>query len=118
MKKMKSFIKEVVARVAGDQAEVVAQKNYRKATSAVKSQIAALQAKEVDDEASVDTANENLEIAKFPTLAITDNKSYISNIKYYQDAIDKANDTLASTRESIAYFEALLASYDKEVDQA
>lgn len=117
MKKMKSFIKEVVARVAGDQAEVVAQKNYRKATSAVKSQIAALQAKEVDDEAAVEQANENLENAKFPVTPITDNKTYVSSIKRYQDNVDAAAQALEDTRSSIAYFQALLEDFDAEVEK-
>lgn len=115
MSKVKSFIKEVVARVAGDNAEVTAQKNYRKASSAIQSQIAALKAKEVDDEAALDTENENLENAKFPVTLITDNRSYTSNIKMCYDRVQQATKNLNDTRESIYFFENLLKQYDAEV---
>lgn len=112
---MKSFLKEVIARVAGDEAEVVAQKNYRKATSAVKSQVAALQAKEVDDEAAVEQAQENLDNATYPTTPITDNKAYVAGIQRAYDALQKAEDELVATRDSIDFFSSLLEGFDKEV---
>jgi hypothetical protein len=110
----KSFLKEVIARVKGDQAEVVAQKNYRKATSAINSQLATLKAKEVDDEAAVDQAKENLDNAKFPTTLISDNKYYVGDIKKQFDALEQAKETLTATRDSIKYFESLLVEFDVE----
>jgi isopropylmalate/homocitrate/citramalate synthase len=115
MSTIKSFIKEAVARIGGDTAQVTAQKNYRKATSAIKSQVAALQAKEVDEEAAVEQAQENLSNAKFPTTLLTDNKSYVSGIQYAQDALVRAQDALEATRASIKYFSGLLVSFDEEV---
>jgi hypothetical protein len=73
MTKVSNFIKEVTARLKGDEAGVVAAKVERKALSAI-------------------------------------NGSYVSNIQYAQGVLDAKTEELESTKESIAYFEALLAN--------
>ncbi len=112
MSAFKFFIKEVTARLKGDEAEVVAAKNARKAESAINGQLAALKAKLVDDESNVEDKQEALSNAKFPTTLITNNSYYVENVKRAYDALEEANDTLADTQNSILYFEQLLAEFD------
>ena len=59
--KVTNFIKEVTARLKGDEAGVIAAKVERKALSAINGQLAALKAKLVDDETAVEDAEEALE---------------------------------------------------------
>lgn len=111
---MKSFVKQVIARLSGDEAEVTAQKNYRKASSAVKSQLAALEAKLVDDEVKLEEATEALDNAKFPTLSISNNQSYVEKIRDAQADVEDAEEALKQTQESIGYFQKLQAEFDAE----
>jgi hypothetical protein len=108
MSKVSNFIKEVTARLKGDEAGVVAAKVERKALSAINGQLAALKAKLVDDETAVEDAQEAFNVAVFPTAVFTDNRSYVSGIQRAQEVLDAKEAELESTRESIAYFESLL----------
>ena len=108
--KVTNFIKEVTARLKGDEAGVVAAKVERKALSAINGQLAALKAKLVDDETAVEDAEEALNNAIFPTSVFTDNAMYVRNIQSRQEYLDTAKTTLDSTQETIAYFENLLQS--------
>lgn len=108
--KVTNFIKEVTARLKGDEAGVVAAKVERKALSAINGQLAALKAKLVDDETAVEDAEEALNNAIFPTSVFTDNAMYVRNIQSRQEHLDTAKATLDSTQETIAYFENLLQS--------
>lgn len=110
MSKVSNFIKEVTARLKGDEAGVVAAKVERKALSAINGQLAALKAKLVDDETAVEDAQEALNNAIFPTAVFTNNQDYIVNIKRMQDILDSCVDQLYSTKASIDYFEELLTS--------
>ena len=110
MSKVSNFIKEVTARLKGDEAGVVAAKVERKATSAINGQLAALKAKLVDDETAVEDAEEALNNAIFPTSVFTDNSSYVRSIQSHQEYLDGAKATLDSTKETIAYFENLVAT--------
>jgi len=110
MSKVSNFIKEVTARLKGDEAGVVAAKVERKATSAINGQLAALKAKLVDDETAVEDAEEALNNAIFPTSVFTDNSSYVRTIQARQEYLDIALATLESTKETIVYFENLVAT--------
>lgn len=110
----KFFIKEVTARITGDEAGVIAAKNARKAESAIKGQIAALEAKLVDDESRVDDAAETLKTAKFPVNLIRDNQAYVGNIKDAQADLDVATETVEDTKFSIDYFKGLLEEFNAE----
>lgn len=112
MSKITNFVKEVTARLKGDENGVIAAKNERKATSALNGQLAALKAKQVDDENAVEEAKDKLAEAKYPTTLIQDNKQYLTNIKYAQEAFDYATETLKQTNDSISYFEALLKEFE------
>lgn len=111
IKKGTHFVAEVVARLKGDDAKAVAEKNARKAMSAVEGQLAALKAKEVDLENTVEDAQENLGNAKFPTVMIDNNQAYIRNIQKAQETFDQAEQELADVKRSIEYFNELLKSF-------
>lgn len=108
MSKVSNFIKEVTARLKGDEAGVVAAKVERKALSAVNGQLAALKAKLVDDETVVEDAAEALKNAIFPTEVFSDNRAYVRGIQDAQGHLDNAIDEMESTKTSIAYFEAIV----------
>ena len=116
MSTVTSFAKQILGLLSGNEAAVIAAKNERKANSAIDSQIAALKAKEVDDEASVDDAKDALTKAKYPTVVITSNSSYIQGIKYAQEHLDDAETTLQSTRDSIKYFQAIKTDFASTVE--
>ena len=118
MSTVKSFLKESLARLTGNTSEVIAQKNYRKATSSVDSQLAALNAKQVDDETNIENALESLNNAKYPTEVITDNKYYLDNIKQSYDYWAKATNILNNTKASIKFFTELKAEFNAEVTPA
>lgn len=113
---VKSYIKEVTARLKGDQSEVIVQKNYRKAISAINGQLAAQRARLVDDESAVEDAQEALNNAKYPTELISNNSNYIRDIQSAQNRLDNAEETAANTAATIQYFEALLTEFDSEVE--
>lgn len=106
------FIKEVTARLTGDEKGVIAAKNARKAESAVNGQLAALKAKLVDDEGRREDKAEALNDAKYPKTLITDNQSYVGNIKRAQEAYESAVEEEATTNDSIDFFNALLVQFE------
>jgi hypothetical protein len=103
------LFKEIVARIKGDDAEATAAKVARKAISAFNAQIAAQEAKLVDDQTAVENAETALEDAIYVKEVPTDNKAYCQTIVFAQSRLDNANATLKSTEESITYFKGLLA---------
>ena len=114
MTKMKSFVKEVIARMKGDDAEAQAQKNYRKASAAVSATIASLGAKLVDDENTLEDAQENLASTKWPTTLIGSGETYLANVKGAQESVDAAQDKVEQTQKSIAYWQVFLSEMDSE----
>lgn len=105
-KVVKSFVKQVIAKLKGDDAEVVAQKNFRKASAAVKGQIAALEARKVDDEMAVENAKEAFNDALYPTV-VTDAQVYTSNLVKAKKVVEQAEEQLKATEDSIAFFTEL-----------
>jgi Tfp pilus assembly protein PilX len=108
--KMSNFIKEVTARLKGDEQGVLAAKIERKASSAIKSQIAALTSHIVDAESAVEEAEERLQNAIYPTEMITNNNVYIAGIKAAKENLDEKLAYLTDVKESLTYFEGLLES--------
>lgn len=112
---MKSYVKETLARLTGDNNEVVAQKNYRKASSILNGQIAALKAKQVDSEGVLEEAQENLKAAKFPSELITRGESYIEQLNYAKERVKDAQQDLDDVKASITEAETTLAEFEAEV---
>lgn len=108
----KSYVKQIIARLKGDESQVVAEKNFRKAVSSVKQQIGALENKEVDLDTQLDEANEKLSDAKYPTSLITNTQSYTQGIATAQERVDNAQAELDTTKKSISFFKALLTEFE------
>lgn len=109
---VKSFVKQVLAQLQGNEDQVVAEKNYRKATSAVKGQISSLESKQVDAEIALDEAKEALHSAKYPTKLIKDTSDYVRNVAKKQEAVDSAQEELESINESLKFFTKLNKEFD------
>ncbi len=116
MKTMKSYVKETLARLTGDNNEVVAQKNYRKATSILNGQVAALKAKQVDAEGVLEEAEEALKSAKFPSTLIERGDSYMSNLNSAKEVVADAKASLEAVTSSIKEAEQTLSEFEAEVN--
>ena len=110
---MKSFVKEVMARLKGDDDKVVAERNFRKANAAVRGQISSLESKKVDLEVKLDEASDELLAAKYPTSPIQDASQYVRTIAAKQSNVDRATEELEEVEESLDYFENLSAEFNK-----
>jgi hypothetical protein len=102
--KVKTFVDLVVARLTGDDAQVKAIRIEKKAKSAFKSQIAALEAKIVDAEMHVEEAIEAVNNAIVPASDITDGKRYIEAIVSAQSKLDASQEQLDNLKDSLDYF--------------
>ena len=113
--KTKSFVKEVVAILQGDNAEATAQKVLRQADSAFKTQIASLTGDTIALEDKVEDAKENLRLAKLNHgRVISDRNDYISNLLRAKNALTSAEEALEQHTEKIAFLEEMYKSLENE----
>lgn len=106
-----NFVKTVIARLKGDDAEILALKIERKANSALKGQLAALEAKVVDLENIVADKEDALQNTIYPSTLFTDNSAYISSIQRAQASLDEAKENLQQVVDSIEYFTNLQSKF-------
>lgn len=116
MSVVKSYIKETLARLTGDQDTVIAEKNFRKNSAAVRGQIAALEAQLVNAEDGLDTAKEALMTTKYPTTLSTGGQSYISAIARANEAVELKQAEVDQIKASIKFNQDLLEEFNKEVE--
>ena len=95
MAKMNSFVKQFVAAVKGDDVEVMAQKAWRSAESALKTQIAAREGDTITFEDEVEQATEKVNVA------IINNGKPISNREDYIDSLIDAQNALAEAQDEL-----------------
>jgi hypothetical protein len=106
---VKSFVKEIVNLLKGDDAEATGQKVLRQADSAFKTQIASLTGDTIALEDRLEDAKENLRLTRLNFgLQITDRNSYIRSL------LDAKN-LLTSSEEAL---EAHIAKLDFLREQA
>jgi prefoldin subunit 5 len=113
---IKSYIKETLARLTGDKDKVIAEKNFRKNTSAVEGQIARLKSDLVNAEDELDTAQESLKTAKYPTTLSVGGASYIQSVVSAKETVERKQQIVDQINESIKYYQALLAEFNTEVE--
>jgi exonuclease VII small subunit len=114
MNKMKSFVKEVVAIIAGDNAEATGQKILRQADSALKTQIASLNGDTIALEDSIEDALEGLKLARVNNgKLITDRNQYVRNLLEAKNKLTDAQDALEAHLEKIAFLQGEYDSLDK-----
>lgn len=108
-KKAKLFVNQVLARLKGDNDEALATKIARKALSNIQGQIAALEAKLVNDEIQVEEAQEALDTRVYPTtLQGVEPSSYAANIQQADYNLKVAVENQKATQDSIEFFKNLL----------
>lgn len=109
MNKVSNFIKEVTARLQGDNAGVIAAYNERKANSAFESQIQSINSKIVDAEDNLSDAEEALKVAQYPTekIAANGNTQYLSNIKAKYEALEEAKAALKDLNDSLKFWKGM-----------
>lgn len=99
-----SFVKQVVATIQGDDAEAKAQKIFRKADSAFRTQIAALEGETISLEDNVEAAKERLQAALTNNGNVElDRNSYIDDVLRAQNAIIEAEEALEEHLAKIAF---------------
>ena len=109
--KGKLFLKEVISRLKGDDAEVKAAKIARKAVGAVESQIASLKYKKVDLDGAVEEAEEKLQNTKFPTDFPLNGQSYVDGILSAQKKLDEAKEAVEANEAASKFFQELLDTF-------
>lgn len=116
MNKAKSFVKQFIAVVKGDDAEAQAQKVLRQADSALKSQIASLQGDTITFEDAVTAAEEAEVLATVNNgKAITDRNYYVSGLLNAKNKVTSAQEALKAHQEKVAFLQDKLESLNKEV---
>ncbi len=111
--KIKSFVREAVAHLVGDDNKAKAEKNFRKAVTRINSQLAALAQKAISDEELVEQAAERLEEAKY---AATVGESYLSDILNANESLKRAQAAQKSTEASVEFYKKLLVEFETEVE--
>ena len=115
MNKMKSFVKEVVSILKGDDAEATGQKILRQADSALKTQIASLTGDTIALEDAVEDAKENLRLARVNNgVLITDRNQYIRNLLSAKNGLTNAEEALEAHAEKIAFLQGEYDTLDKD----
>lgn len=109
--KVTKFVELVIAKLKGDENQVIAIKNERKASNGFKSQLASLDSKLSDKETELEEAKEALESAICPTNLISDINEYFSVIKNKRERMLALQDEVEMIKESIEWFKEQQAKY-------
>ena len=113
MNKMKSFVKEVVAIIKGDDAEATGQKILRQADSAMQTHLATFKGDIISLEDKVEEATENLKLARVNNgILIVDRNQYVRNLFNARNALVDAEDALEIHKEKIEFLTAQHVSLD------
>lgn len=105
----KTFVKQFVAFVNGDDAEVKAAGAHRQALAAVSSSISQLEGDLVDKEITLTDKIEARAAARVNSgEPIKDRPKYVSNLIQAHDAVKAAEEALANHIETIAFLKAEL----------
>ena len=111
--KTKSFVKEIISLLTGDNAEATAQKILRQADSAFKTQIASLTGDTIALEDRVEDAKEVLRLARLNNgNLITDRNQYIRGLLSAQNTLIEAEEALESHLDKLAFLNEQHASLD------
>lgn len=95
MSKMNSFVKQFIAAAKGDDVEVLAQKAWRSAESALKVQIAAREGDTISLKDEVSKRKEGLSDARI------NNGTKVSDREYYIDKLINAKNALTDAEEML-----------------
>ena len=109
IKKVNSFVKQFVAQITGDDSTVQAEKTFRQADSALKTQIASLKGDVITKEDAVTDAVEAQSKARINNgKPITDRNQYVTNLVQAKNNVTISEEALASHNAKISFLEAEL----------
>lgn len=111
VEKVTKFAKLVIAQLTGDDNKVIAFKNERLATQAIKGQLSALEMKLVNDEIAKEQAEENLANIIAPKDLIVNAEGYAKRIIGAKNELDEKIDALEQTKKTIEYFKTIQKEY-------
>jgi hypothetical protein len=113
--KMKSFVKQFIAKIEGDDATVRAEKALRQADSALKTQIATLTGDTINLEDAVEAAKEAQANARINNAEpITDREYYVQKLLGAKNDVTEAQEELDTHKAKIAFLASELASLSEE----
>lgn len=115
MSKTKSFIKQFIATVTGDDSAAKAEKVYRQAKSALQSQISSAEGDTINLEENVINANEALALTRVNNgNMITDRPAYVANLLKAKNTVTQTEDALKAHQDKIAFLKSESENLDKE----
>lgn len=113
---IKSFVKQFVATVTGDDVSAKAEKAFRQAESALKSQIASLNGDTINLEDKVSDAKAKLDLAMINSgNPISDRENYISELLRSKNNVTSAEASLETHTKKINFLQETLVALSKEV---
>lgn len=117
MNTVKSFVRQFVATVSGDDATVKAEKAFRQADSALRTHIAVLKGDVVPKEDAVISAKEELSIARINNCdPITNRDLYVRNLLQGRNNVTLAQEALDLHISKIEFLELELLTLSAEVE--
>ncbi len=112
---MKSFVKQFIATVTGDDVTAKAEKAFRQADSALKAQISSLNGDTINLEDNVSEAKNNLDLAMINSgNPITDREGYIGNLLKAKNNVTLAEEALEKHVKKIAFLQETLNNLSSE----
>lgn len=117
MATVKSFVKQFVAEVKGDDVSVLAEKVFRQAQSALKSQISSLEGDTINLEDRLSDAQDAQKKARINHgKSITDRNSYVNGLISAKNNVTEAEKALKVHTEKISFLKSELAALEAEVE--
>ncbi len=115
MNTVKSFVRQFIAIVKGDDSAVAAQKAFRQANAKLTSQIAQLDGETPNLEDAVDTAKDTLAVARVNGGKTIDNY-YIPNLLSAKNNVTSAEEALEKHKEKIAFLQGEKDALNADVE--
>lgn len=116
VKTVKSFVKQFVATVTGDDVTAKAEKAFRQSESALKSQIASLTGDTINLEDKVEDAKAKLDLAMINNgNPIENRENYISELLRSKNNVTSAEATLETHNKKISFLQETLTALSSEV---
>lgn len=114
---VKSFVKSFVAIVTGDDNTAKAEKAFRQAQSALKTQISSLNGDTITFEDAVETAQESKSTARVNNgNPISDRNTYVENLLRADNSVVSAQKVLETHKKKIAFLEGELKALEQDVE--
>jgi len=114
--KIKSFIRETKARLKGDTAGKIGEKNLRTADAALELQLAQLNIEKMKAETHLEKTKEKMMDTIHPKELIEDDSNYITGLARVNREVKDAEKTLKDINNSIDFFRGLQKEINEDVD--